>query len=323
MTTTERNKYRIVFMGTPDFAVASLVALHEAGYHIVGVLTTPPKKAGRGLKALKCAVHIKADELNIPVCAPENTSDPKAIETICDWQADLGVVVAFKKLPEGIYNAPRLGTFNLHASYLPDYRGAAPINRAIMNGESETGVSTFLLNDRIDEGHIFYQEKLDIHFNETAGELHDRMMSIGAKLVVKTADDYTRGKVAPKPQSNRSDKKAPKIFREHTRIEWDKPIINIHNQIRGLSPYPGAYTMLTSPKGMELKIYRTAILEAGISEGLTEGINTPEHIREKDAWFVKNSTGMMEVLEVQPKGKRKMLVKEWLNGLPEGAISTE
>lgn len=318
MNTTERNKYRIVFMGTPDFAVASLVALHEAGYHIVGVLTTPPKKAGRGLKEHKCAVHIKADELNIPVCAPEKTSDPEAIQTVASWGADLGVVVAFKKLPERIYNAPKLGTFNLHASYLPDYRGAAPINRAIMNGETMTGVSTFLLNDRIDEGHIFYQETLDIDINETAGELHDRMMTVGADLVVKTADDYVSGKVEPKPQSNASDKKAPKIFREDTLIDWNKSVLDIHNHIRGLSPYPGAYTLLTSPKNMEVKIFRSELH----SDGVISGANDVQHIREKDRWLVKNASGTIEILEVQPKGKRKMRVKEWLNGLSEGDIDT-
>ncbi len=318
MNSSERNKYRIVFMGTPDFAVTSLASLHEAGYHIAGVLTTPPKKAGRGLKEHKCAVHIKAEALNIPVCAPEKTNDPEAIKTIQSWNADLGVVVAFKKLPEQIFNAPRLGTFNLHASYLPDYRGAAPINRAIMNGERTTGVSTFLLNDHIDEGHIFYQETLDIDINETAGELHDRMMNIGADLVVKTADDYLSEKIKPKPQSNASDKKAPKIFREDTIIDWSKSVLDIHNHIRGLSPYPGAYTILTSPKNMEVKVFRSKFL----ANEVIEEVNDVQHIREKDRWLVKNTTGTLEILEVQPKGKRKMMVKEWLNGLSEGDIDT-
>lgn len=316
MTTNERKKHRIIFMGTPDFAVASLRALHTAGFNIVGVLTTPAKAAGRGLKTKMCAVHTEAEALGIPVCAPESLRDNDVVKTIEHWNADLGVVVAFKKLPEAIFTAPRLGTFNLHASLLPDYRGAAPINRAIMNGEVETGVTTFLLNDRIDEGGLFFQKSLKIGKNETAGELHDRLMDNGADLVVKTADAYLNQSVSPKPQANASNKKAPKIFREDTRIDWSKSVHDIHNHIRGLSPYPAAYTKITSPKSTEVKIYQSEIIEA------TEGFTGVKHTR-NSTWTVDLRNGKLSILDIQPKGKRRMPVSDWLNGLPNGKIITE
>ena len=313
MTKEERNKYRILFMGTPDFAVESLRALHQAGYSIVAVLTTPPKAAGRGLQARRCAVHIAADTLNIPVIAPESLKSEEAAKQVREINADLGVVVAFKKLPEAIYSAPRLGTFNLHASLLPDYRGAAPINHAIINGETKTGITTFLLNDHIDEGAIFYQTTLSIGENESASELHDRMMLEGGALVVKTADDYLTKKVHPKPQSNESDKKAPKIFREHCKIDWTKDIDTVHNHIRGLSSYPGAFTEMLEPKAQEVKILHTKIISREKSD--------KKNIHERNkTWQILFPNGVLEVVEVQPQGKRRMKSVDFLNGLPPGEI---
>lgn len=316
MTNSERQAHRILFMGTPDFAVASLQALIQAGFNIVGVVTTPPKASGRGLKETMCAVHREANRHNIPVCAPASLHDPEVVEVVERWNADLGVVVAFKKLPRKVFEAPRLGTFNLHASLLPHYRGAAPINRAIMNGETQTGITTFLLNDNIDEGNIFYRETINIGENETAGDLHDKMMQLGAQLVVKTADDYLNGKIEPKPQANDSDKKAPKIFREDTRIDWSSPVKDIHNHIRGLSPYPGAYTVVLSPKPTEVKIFASKIINSTCKH------NAISHNR-NGSWTVELSDGILELTEIQPKGKRKMAASDWLNGLPKGEITTD
>lgn len=316
MTKDKRQLNRIVFMGTPDFAVASLHALYEAGFNVVGVLTTPPKNAGRGLKEKMCAVHKAALHLNIPVCAPKSLRDEDVAKTIASWNADLGVVVAFKKLPLSIYGAPRLGTFNLHASLLPDYRGAAPINRAIMNGETQTGITTFLLNDKIDEGNILHSQSIAIEENETAGELHDKMMHLGAKLVVKTADDYVSGVVKPKPQESDSKKTAPKIFREDTRIDWSKSIDEIHNHIRGLSPYPGAFTEISSPKQTEVKLFRSKIINR------LKNDSSIKHIR-NESWTVELKDGTIEIIDIQPKGKRRMATTDWLNGLPKGEIKTD
>ncbi|MCC5917279.1 MAG: methionyl-tRNA formyltransferase [Cryomorphaceae bacterium] len=317
MTAEERKNYRIIFMGTPDFAVASLEALHSAGFTISAVLTTPPKASGRGLKTRKCAVHLAAERLGIPVIAPEKLNSPEAIEKVKQYEADLGVVVAFKKLPEDIYTHPKMGTFNLHASLLPDYRGAAPINRAIMNGETKSGVTTFILNDKIDEGAIFLQREMEIGINETASELHDRMMDLGADLVVKTADGYLAGEISPVTQKNDSEKKAPKIFREDCRINWTWTAIEIHNHIRGLSGFPGAFSYMTLPRAQEIKILR--------SEWLGECENSGEKITHKRTkkWIVEKKNAAFEILEVQPQGKKRMFVREFLNGLPEGDINIE
>lgn len=314
MTPEERKKYRLIFMGTPDFAVASLKALHEAGFTICAVLTTPDKPAGRGRKLQECPVKKYARENDMLIIAPEKLRDENAIPEIQNLNADLGVVVAFKKLPEEIYTAPRLGTFNLHGSLLPAYRGAAPIHRAVMNGESKSGVTTFLLNDKIDEGEIFYREEVEIGENTTTAELYKQLMKIGAQLVVKTADDYLAGKIKSVPQPESSQQKnAPKIFRDDCRIDWSKPINDIHNHIRGLSTYPGAFTEMIAPRNQSIKILKSRIIN---QEGSSSMIET-QHIIEKNSWKIQLPDGLLEIIEVQPQGKPPMPAAAFINGLPK------
>ncbi len=314
MTPEERKKYRLLFMGTPDFAVESLKALHEAGYSICAVLTTPDKPAGRGRKLQECPVKEYARENNMLVIAPEKLRDSDAIHEIQNLKADLGVVVAFKKLPEEIYSAPRLGTFNLHGSLLPAYRGAAPIHRAVMNGETKSGVTTFLLNDKIDEGEIFYREEVEIGENTTTAELYEQLMKIGAELVVRTADDYLEGRIESVPQPESSQQKnAPKIFRDDCRIDWTKPIHDIHNHIRGLSTYPGAFTEMIAPRNQSIKILKSRIVN---KEG-NSSIEETKHVIEKNTWKIQLPDGLLEIIEVQPQGKPPMSATAFINGLPK------
>jgi methionyl-tRNA formyltransferase len=311
MTANQRSQYKILFMGTPDFAVASLQALHEAGYNICGVVTTPDKPAGRGRKLQACPVKQYALDKGFPIIEPENLKAPKAAEEVKELNADLGVVVAFKKLPEAIFLAPKKGTFNLHGSLLPAYRGAAPIHRAIMNGEKESGVTTFLLNDRIDEGQIFYKEAVKIGSDMNTSELYSKLMEVGAALVVKTADDYLSGEISPAPQPMHGDfPKAPKIFREDCKIDWSKSIDEVHNHIRGLSMYPGAFTEMIEPKSQSIKILASTI----ISREKQPDITTPIHRIEK-GWKVYFSTGILEIINVQPQGKGVMKAADFVNGL--------
>ena len=234
---------RIIFMGTPDFAVTSLKILVENGYNIVGVITAPDKPAGRGQKIHESAVKKYAVAQNLTVLQPINLKCADNVQEIKDLNANLQIVVAFRMLPEVIWSMPELGTFNLHASLLPQYRGAAPINWAIINGEKETGVTTFFLQHKIDTGDIIAQEKVSIGENETAGELHDKLMDIGSKLVLKTVQQIENRTVTTQPQKeNQELKEAFKIFKPFCKIDWSKPINEIHNHIRGLSPYPTAWT---------------------------------------------------------------------------------
>jgi methionyl-tRNA formyltransferase len=315
MTAVQRSQHKILFMGTPDFAVASLQALHEAGYNICGIVTTPDKPAGRGRKLQACPVKEYALDKGFPIIEPENLNDPKAAEEVKKLNADLGVVVAFKKLPEAIFLAPKKGTFNLHGSLLPAYRGAAPIHRAIMNGEIESGVTTFLLNDRIDEGQIFYKEAVEISSDMNTSELYAKLMTVGASLVVKTADDYLSGKISPTPQPMLGNfPKAPKIFREDCKIDWNKTIDEVHNHIRGLSLYPGAFSELIEPKALSIKILKSSI----ISREKQADIATPIHRIEK-GWKVYFSDGILEILKVQPQGKGPMPALDFVNGFPKGS----
>src|SRR5450755_1714579 len=242
------NSYpRIVFLGTPDFAVASLHTLLENGFPVVAVVTAPDKPAGRGLQLTKSAIKRYAVQKDIPVLQPLKLKDPEFLEQLKSFQADVQVVVAFRMLPEIIWAMPALGTINLHGSLLPQYRGAAPINRAVMNGESKTGVTTFRLQQEIDTGNILLMEEISIGPDETAGELHDRMKEIGAALVVKTIRGLMDGTLREKPQEALDPsvlKTAPKIFPADCEIDWSHSISQIHNQIRGLSPFPGAFTSL-------------------------------------------------------------------------------
>jgi len=299
-------------MGTPEFAVASLDALVDAGCTIVGVITAPDKPAGRGLKLQESAVKKYAVEKGLKVLQPEKLKNPQFLEELRSLKADLQVVVAFRMLPELVWNMPPLGTINVHASLLPQYRGAAPINWAIINGEKETGVTTFKLKHEIDTGDILLQEKTQIEENETAGELHDQLKELGAKVLVRTiqglADD-TLNEVAqselPDAQSE-TIKHAPKIFTETCRIDWHKPVNEIHNLIRGLSPFPGAFTHLNEKL---LKIYRS-------EKECKQPVIGPGQVETDGKTFLKMAAmdGFILLKELQMEGKKKMNVEDFLRG---------
>ncbi len=252
------NKLRIVFMGTPEFAVPSLNKLYEAGYDIAGVITAPDKPAGRGMKLSESAVKKYALEKNLKILQPAKLKDPGFIKELEALKADVQVVVAFRMLPEAVWNMPPLGTINLHGSLLPQYRGAAPINWAIINGEKETGVTTFKLKHEIDTGDILLQQKIKIEEDETAGSLHDKMMDVGADLLLQTINQLEQGTIKEVPQNSpftidhSPPPLAPKIFTEMCEINWNKNVKDIYNFIRGLSPYPAAFTYLN---GKKLKIF--------------------------------------------------------------------
>ncbi len=301
---------RIAFMGTPEFAVASLEALTGAGFNVVAVVTAPDRPAGRGRKLKASAVKEYAVENQLPVFQPPNLKDPEFAAHLRELQVNLQVVVAFRMLPREIWSLPEYGTFNLHASLLPDYRGAAPINWALINGETQTGVTTFFIDEQIDTGNIILQESLQVGAEETAGELHDRLMALGAGLVVKTARLIQQGPVETTSQKEvESPRKAPKIFREDCRIHWDQTAANIHNHIRGLSPYPGAWTRLGEGEaGQTVKIFRTRMTDRVADR------EAGRILQSKNAVFVQASDAWLEVMEIQLEGKRRMSVQELLNG---------
>jgi methionyl-tRNA formyltransferase len=319
---------RIVFMGTPEFAVASLDALVRAGYNIVGVVTAPDKPAGRGMKMNESAVKKYAVEHNLKVLQPEKLKNPEFLEELKSLHADLQIVVAFRMLPEVVWNMPRMGSVNLHGSLLPQYRGAAPINWAVINGEKETGVTTFKLKHEIDTGDILLQEKFQIGENETAGEVHDKMKEIGAQVLVRTLKGLADGTLREKPQSATGNKQpatlkhAPKIFTETCKIDFSKTVDEVHNLIRGLSPFPGAFTYLHDKM---LKIYRSEkeashelrsfpsppVGGSGTSEGGALG-----RFETDSKTFLKFACadGFIHVKELQLEGKKKMNSEEFLRG---------
>ncbi|MDR1720467.1 MAG: methionyl-tRNA formyltransferase [Dysgonamonadaceae bacterium] len=312
----EKKDLRIVYMGTPEFAVESLKALTEGGYHVVGVVTMPDKPAGRGMKLQSSPVKQYAREHLLPLLQPERLKDPEFLEALKDWKADLQIVVAFRMLPEAVWNMPRLGTFNLHASLLPQYRGAAPINWAIINGECETGVTTFFLTHTIDTGHIIGQQRVAIAETDTAGTLHDRLMLVGSQLVTDTVDRILSGTVEPIDQDRLLTpetilKPAPKIFRDTCRIEWNQPVAALYNFVRGLSPYPAAWTELLTVKGepIRLKIFEVEIHRTSSAHPsgtvLTDG---------KTCLDVVAADGIVRLLTIQPAGKVKMPTREFLKG---------
>jgi methionyl-tRNA formyltransferase len=303
---------RIVFMGTPEFAVASLDALVKAGCTIVGVITAPDKPAGRGMQLQQSAVKKYAVEHNLKVLQPEKLKNPEFIEELKALQADLQVVVAFRMLPEVVWNMPPMGSVNLHGSLLPQYRGAAPINWAVINGEKETGVSTFKLKHEIDTGDILLQERFTIGENDTAGEVHDRMKEIGAALLVKTVKGLADETLKERPQTTDNRPQAPllhhapKIFTETCKIDFTKPVEEVHNLIRGLSPFPGAFTSLN---GKTLKIYRSE------KELTNTGMAAGEY-KTDGKTFLKFacSNGFIYVKELQLEGKKKIAIEEFLRG---------
>jgi len=302
---------RIVFMGTPEFAVASLEALLEAGCDIVGVVTAPDKPAGRGQKLSESAVKQYAVSKGLPVLQPVKLKDPEFIEQLRELKPDLQVVVAFRMLPEVVWNMPPLGTINLHASLLPQYRGAAPINWAIINGEKESGVTTFFLKHEIDTGNILFTEKVTIYENFNAGSLHDKLMDKGAGLLVKTVKAIESGRYTEQPQEKIAEgtelKHAPKIFKEDCKIDWNQPTEKVHNLIRGLSPYPTAFTELN---GKILKIFEA---EKEIKKhDITPGNFITDH---KTYLKFACPNGLINLKDIQLEGKKRMGIEEFLRGI--------
>ncbi|MEO8588509.1 MAG: methionyl-tRNA formyltransferase [Flavobacteriales bacterium] len=302
---------RILFMGTPEFACGTLNALVEAGLDVAGVVTAPDKPAGRGRQLRESAVKIRARELGLPILQPERLKDPAFLEALDGIGASLYVVVAFRMLPEMLWNRPKHGTVNLHASLLPDYRGAAPINWAVINGEERTGVTTFKLRHEIDTGDILLQEELPIGEEETAGELHDRMMRIGATLMVRTVRGLFSNTLVPMPQQEGVTHAAPKLTPENCRIDWTADAHAIHNLVRGLSPFPGAWTTWNSDDAAPLhfKILRARPAAAN-------GAEQPGFVRIADGRIlISTNTGWMEAMDVQPEGKRRMDAASFARGL--------
>ena len=306
---------KIVFFGTPEFAVPSLEILYHNGYSIPAVVTAPGKQAGRGLQIKQSPVKDFADSLGLKTLQPARLSDPAFIEELQNLHADLFVVVAFRMLPEAVWKMPPLGTFNLHSSLLPQYRGAAPIQRAIINGETETGVTTFFLKHEIDTGNIIFNEKTTIGPGETAGELHDRLKHSGANLVLKTVKAIESGSVNEIPQNSLYGgdaelKLAPKIFPADCKINWSKTAQEIHNLVRGLNPVPGAFTILYDSKNrpLKLKIFRTE-LTSFIRSNPTGSI-----ISDSGKLFISCSDYLLQILELQQEGKKRFASAEFLRG---------
>jgi methionyl-tRNA formyltransferase len=312
MDTAPMHNLRIVFMGTPDFAVASLDALVKEKFNIVGVITAPDKPAGRGRQLQQSAVKQYALEKGLYVLQPEKLKNQEFLNELKSLKADLQIVVAFRMLPEVVWNMPPKGTFNLHASLLPQYRGAAPINHAIINGEKETGVTTFFLTHEIDTGDIIHSEKVPVGANETAGELHDKLMSVGAELVVKTTKEIEEGTVKTTPQIfSENLKHAPKIFKDDCKIHWNDTVQNIYNKIRGLSPYPAAFTELVTigEKTLSLKIFfaepELAEHQPKCGEVLSDG---------KTYLKISCRDGYLNIKDLQLSGKARMKTGDFLRG---------
>lgn len=302
---------RIVFMGTPKFAATTLARLVEENYNVVGVITAPDRPAGRGRKLQQSDVKKYATIHNLKVLQPTNLKNEAFLEVLKALNVNLQIVVAFRMLPKAVWSMPEYGTFNLHASLLPDYRGAAPINWVLINGETETGVTTFFIDDKIDTGEIILQEKIDIEKDDYADTLHDKLMNLGAQLVLQTVNAIAMGTVTTKKQtSNKQLKEAHKIHKDTCNIDWTKSLVTIQNHIRGLSPYPTAWTTLANgPEELFVKIYKSSIEK--IDHKLENG--TILYTKKELKVAVKN--GYINLLEIQLPGKRKMKIQDVLNGL--------
>lgn len=301
---------KVVFLGTPEFAKNSLEAIHHSHHEVVGVVTVADKASGRGQKINQSPVKIYAVENNLPVFQPEKLRNPEFLEELRKLNADVFVVVAFRMMPKVLFEMPKMGTFNLHASLLPDYRGAAPINYAIINGEEKTGATTFFINEKIDEGNILLQEELEILPDENAGSLHDRLMEMGAKLVVKTLDGLAENTITEKPQPQvEHPKNAYKIFKEDTKINWNAPSKTVHQFILGMSPYPAAFTTLKigeEEKGLKIFAGKFEISKHGKQAGTLE--------ISKNDFKIYTQDGVYMPLELQLEGKKRMNIKDFLNG---------
>lgn len=307
-----RKDLRIVFLGTPEFAVESLRRLVDGGYNIVGVVTMPDKPAGRGHRMFQSPVKLFAVEHGLKVMQPVKLSEESFVEELRSLHADLFIVIAFRMLPRVVWQMPPLGTFNLHASLLPRYRGAAPINWAVINGDEKTGVTTFFLKHELDTGDIIGRKEIGIGPDENVGSVHDRLMELGAAMTIKTVDAIIDGTVNPMPQSSISGEEptaAPKIFKETTcRIDWNKPARDVHNLVRGLSPYPAAWTEIAPEE--TLKIFETRITDVTASD---PGSVTTDGKR----LTVDCADKRIEILSLQPQGKKRMDADAWLRGLRE------
>ncbi len=311
----KKEDLKIVFLGTPDFAVESLRRIHEGGYNIVGVITMPDKPAGRGHKLLHSPVKQYAVANNLPLLQPVNLKDSQFVEELRSLGANLFVVIAFRMLPEVVWSMPELGTFNLHASLLPKYRGAAPINWAVINGDTETGVTTFFLKHEIDTGDIIRQEKINILPTDNVGDVHDKLMMLGADLTIDTIEHIIAGDLKTIPQDDilqgAEPTPAPKIFKDTCLIDWSKQAVNVHNLVRGLSPYPAAWTNFVQ-EGKEpitMKIFESAVVEY-------DGLLTPGKFTiEANRMFVDCSDARIEIISLQVAGKKRMPTADFLRGL--------
>lgn len=302
---------KIVFFGTPEFAVPSLERLIADGHEVAAVVTMPDKIAGRGHKLIQSDIKKYALEHNLPVLQPEKLRDPAFLEQLQSLHADLFVVIAFRMLPEVVWSMPPRGTFNLHAALLPKFRGAAPINRAIMAGETETGVTTFFLNHEIDMGSIIDQRSIPITDDDNAGTVHDKLMLMGADMVSETVRGLEEGRFEPKPQPEGEFIPAPKIFKEDCLMLWERPATELHNQVRGLSPYPAAYGVLQDKDGRQLdtKIFRTRLTGRSC-----DGCKPGTVLTEGHSMLVATGDNWLEIMELQPAGKKRMEARAFLAG---------
>ncbi len=311
----KKEDLRIVYMGTPEFAVEPLRCLVEGGYNVVGVITMPDKPAGRGHKLQFSPVKQYALDYNLPLLQPERLKDETFVEALRVWNADLQIVVAFRMLPEVVWNMPRLGTFNLHASLLPQYRGAAPINWAVINGDTETGITTFFLKHEIDTGEVIQQVRVPIAETDNVGIVHDKLMVLGGRLVTETVDAILADMVKPIPQEEMvvvgELRPAPKIFKETCRIDWSQPVKQIYDFIRGLSPYPAAWTELVQPDGVitVLKIFETEKIHQ--EHRLQPGTILTDN---KTYLHVAVPQGFIGILVLQLPGKKRLKIDELLRG---------
>lgn len=310
-TYMRKEDLKIIFFGTPEFAVESLRALLDNEFNVAAVVTMPDKIAGRGHKLYESDVKRFAKERGLPVMQPEKLKSQEFLEQLRNYNADLFIVIAFRMLPREVWQMPRLGTFNLHASLLPRYRGAAPINRAVMNGDTETGVTTFFLKHEIDTGEIIKQRKIDILPEDNVGDVHDKLMYLGADMVVETVNAILEGNLTTQPQPEGEFIPAPKIFKEDCRIDWRRSAVEIHNHVRGLSPYPAAWTTIEDESGriLECKIFTTALTSI-TSDGETIGTLRIDG----DRLYVATSDCMIEILSLQPAGKKRMDTAAFLRG---------
>ncbi|MBE0644245.1 MAG: methionyl-tRNA formyltransferase [Bacteroidetes bacterium] len=296
---------RIVFMGTPDFAVPSLRTLHEAGHDIAYVVTAPDKKRGRGQQLSPTPVKAAAEEMGLTVMTVDALRDPAFAAALRACDAELFVIVAFRILPEEVFTIPSIGSFNLHASLLPRYRGAAPLNWVLINGDAESGVTTFFLRKKVDTGNMLLQERVPVDENMTAGELHDVLADIGARTVLRTVEMIAEGKAVPRPQDDTLATPAPKIFRETCAIPWEKAAREVHNHIRGLSPHPAAWTMLHDA---EMKILESRVAEESSSGSPGTLISTVPELH------VQCGSGSVLIRQLKPEGRKQMSAEEYLRG---------